>query len=1039
MARSIEGKLAPIVLNAGMNQSAGIHGGIAGSLEYAINCRIRASGRLQRRCGTTAVAALSKAPDGRSYGDSAALPRATERPMFAATYQGDAYVASTAGDVYLYDGTFFEFRGCCSAVQPMGRTCVLAQGDMTSPLDPTTPAVAVTSTGYRLVATTDYASPYYLRFVVIGPDGVVLYRGGNSVTASAVTYPRVRAVAQGTKLILLYRSGSNIEGISLETSTGVVVATAGTVRALNSATSGWDATSYDSNAWYIVARTGASTCTVQAVNVLTPGSTGTFSTTGEVTLSIWGDSTNSNLWIGYLDDPSGTPTAGFVTFTTAFVSVYAKTTILTSATSAPLFGPRYSRAGANADTFFVLGSTSGVYATHYGHVVSGTVTPATPQVKFWTYPLTKPDTQQRWWAWMRNPDVGAPLQFVMFRYSETPSTALSPVTVEASAPMSAEAFVNYTPGFHAVAVQSESAGARTFVALPQMLTTANFSSTATVNSVGVYLYEYARYNQEPHLDVDLSSDCIVAGQPTALDGLGTVSGNATLGGVGAFEIGFPQQPVITGSVVTPSPGTVAAGSYQYQAIFQWADQLGRRHVSAPSLVHELDLTEASSVVITVSDCQLGQRMVGADVQRPTVLLYRTVDGGEVPQLLPLAEPSTSAAGTVTFTDIYTDAVVSLNEFLPTAGGVLPNRLAPSCRYVRTAEDRVWLGGLWDENILEASKILIPTEPPNFTLDASHQVVLPGPCTGLAYQDGQVVAFTPDGIYLVGGDGPNDQGAGAFLPPRALVRGLGLMREESASILETEHGIIFRSPSSWWLIPRGFGTPQDIGASVQDENPHCIASALTETTEYRLARFLVAASGEYSSGTVLTLDLTNMQWFRDTYDGGAFGAIGAWPDGIALCQYSLARSGSAVSNVIWAESESANTDAAATVTYIPYSVRTNWQYPFGPSGWGKVNRVQVALEPRDSATQTLTVTVETDANSYAPSAWSVVGTVAGGPQYREAVMPGGQTRCTTYRATVAVTQASGSAVAGFRLLSVTAEIGPDGQESGMRMLTDAERA
>jgi hypothetical protein len=1040
MARSTEGKLAPIILNAGMNQSAGIHGGIAGSLEYAINCRIKAAGRLQRRCGTTGVDANTWGPTGRAYADSATTPRATERPMFAASYQGEAHVASTAGDVYRYDGNLFEFFGCCSSVKPFGRSCVLALGDMTASADATMPAVAVSSTGYKLVATTSADSPYHIQCALIGPDGTIQYRG--TTTAGSAPYPRVRAIAQGARLLLLYQSGSNIESFSWNTTASATAPqigpVAGTIRALNSATAHWDATSYDSNNWYLVARTGATTCTVQAVDNQTAGGSGTFSTTGEVELSIWGDTTNGRLWVGYLDDPSGTPTAGFITLDTAFATVFSKTTILSSATGVPLFGARYSRAGANSDTFFVLQQTVGVVpAMRFGHVVAGVVTPATPRVTHWAQPVSKPDTQQRWWSVVRT-EADAPLQFVLVRYSEAPNSGHAPLTIEAAAPLSANEFDSYTPGFHAVAVESEAAGARTFVALPQMLSTATATSDR-VDSVAVYLYEYARYNQEPTLGVDVSSECIAAGQPASFSGIGSTVGSGTWNGSRVVELGFPQQPIITAVVATPDANGLAAGSYQYQAVFQWADQFGRRHLSAPSLVWDLDLTVASSVALTVSDCQLGQRTVGLEALRPTVLLYRTVDGGEVPQLLPLAEPSASAAGTVSFADSVADAVVSQNEFLYTGGGVLPNRLAPSCRYVRTAEDRVWVGGLWDESIIEASKVLIPSEPPNFTLDPSHQVVLPGACTGLAYQDGQIVAFTEDEICLVSGDGPNDQGAGSFLAPQSLVRGLGCAREESASILETEHGIIFRSKSSWWLIPRGFGQPQDIGAAVQDESQHCIAAALTETSEYRLARFLIAGAGVYSSDTVLTLDLTNMQWFRDVYTGAAFGTIGPWPDGLALCQYSLDRSGSAVANVIWYEDETVETDAAASPVYIPYSFRTNWQYPFGPSGWGKVNRVQLAMEPLDSATRSVAMTVETDAASYAPTAWSVAGTVAGGLQYREAIPPNGQSRCTAFRVTVALTQDAGPTTLGFRLLSLTAELGPDGPEAGLRQLLSTERA
>jgi hypothetical protein len=69
------------------------------------------------------------------------------------------------------------------------------------------------------------------------------------------------------------------------------------------------------------------------------------------------------------------------------------------------------------------------------------------------------------------------MQFVLMRYyAPTTETDRTPLIVDASTPLNVTEFEDYTPGFHAVAVQSEAAGGRTFAAFPQMLATASAAS-----------------------------------------------------------------------------------------------------------------------------------------------------------------------------------------------------------------------------------------------------------------------------------------------------------------------------------------------------------------------------------------------------------------------------------------------------------------------------------------------------------------------------------------------------------------------------------
>jgi len=1039
MSRSTEGKLVDIPLGSGMNQAGGTRGAQPGTLEYATNSRIRAAGRIERRCGSQAIAATSQGGGGaRAVSDSSAIPRPTERPAFITSSGDVSLLGTTSGDIWFYDGTYHEFRGCFSSSRPVGRSTAIATSDIGNAVAGTIPATAVTASGYTLVACVTESLSVLL--VITNPEGAVVYRGeGLSVAAAN---PFVRAVAQGDRLILVYHEsgGALVRAVSHSIASGIViVGSETTVLTMSSSAGSYDVTPYDSSVWYVAGSAsdggGGDIISVVEVFIVTPtGNTAQVVTTGSAKVSLWGDTTNDQLWVGYLDDPSGTAVAGFTVFPVPLAAAtYPKTAILSSPSvdsesMPPLFGPRYSRAGANADAFFALGTyASSIYATRVGFVVSGT--PSISHTQHHVSPVSKPDLQQRFWAIPDPIDELTPGQFLLLRFSEEPGDT-GTLIVDMSTPLDVGHFALPPDGsFNTVAVVSEDAGASTFFALPTALTTATDASSPDSVQQCVSLYEYRRYNQEPIVGFALVDELIIAGQPTSSAGLATTTGTSKYNrGIGAFELGIPQIPRIFSATATPAGGGIPAGTYLYQALHVWIDRLGRKHISTPSSPLSVTLTVPSSVAVVVSGCTLGQRLVGSALQVAT-LLYRTVAGGQVPQLLPLGELGESATGVNTFTDTFLDAVVSENEFMPTAGGVLPVRLAPTCRHTRAAEERLWLGGLWDGSIIEASRIRVPGEPYHFTQDASHQVVLPADCTGLAYQDGQIVAFTERAIYLIGGDGPNDQGAGQFLPPRAYVSTIGCPSTESGSILETEIGIFFRSTSSWWIIPRGFGAPVDIGASIQDEPVHCIASAYTETSGFRLARFLVGATGDYSSDTVLVYHLDNGQWTRDTY-AADIGTMGQWPTGLAMFRYDLDRVPvtGAVANVIRYEQEDVGADYDGTITQ---AIRTNWQYPFGMGGWGAVKKVLIAAESLTAnGAQTLTVTVETDSNSYTPSAWATTG--AEDPVYRGIDVK--VTRCTCYRVTVQqsaeVPDEGGAYGEGLRFLSITAEID---SEQGIRLL------
>ncbi len=1053
--RTAEKQPEVLPLSSGMNQSFGQRGAPPGTLDLVKNCRVR-SGGLMKRCGSSAIAS-TLTTGYRAISDTTSISRPIERPAFIRRLGSDQRIAATtAGHVFSFDSSGnSRFSGEISAAQPVRKRFGIAPGIAAAAVGPYMPSVAVNPTGY-IVTAAGFGTE--LRITVESPTGELLLTYTDAAAAAANLVVRVVAISSANFYVCYQDIASTtVKQILIQTANGgATYSTAATLVTLANASSTWDVSYYDGTTWFLVYQSGATTVTISERDTSgTQVTSQTFSSTDNRTyLSIWADAVTDRVWIGLVDDPTGTPLSRFRVYTDALVLSVGPTSF-SGTGGVPLFGPLYKRTPVAGDAFCVFADSTAVPTTAVtvGAVIQAGSLTREVTVAVNAIPISKPDVQQRVWC-MTHGDgsnfliqKAVLLRFVGDEYigesSNDPSPVVELATPDFEAPGSTyHQFAQPGLAFNAVAVTSESDGGRAYFAVPVVVTSRTNASGTKEPTGRVETYEYTRHNQEPHKQVTaIGRTGFAAGQPTELWGLLQLLTSTRVEHGGA-EIGFAHSPTIITSTTSPSAGALDAGSFVYYAVHQWVDDEGNRHLSAPSAPYTVTLTVPSSVTLRVTNCLLGQRpdrsqSLGARALPP--LIYRTQNAGTEAQLVPIA-PSGPGGGWVayqTYTDNVPDSIIDDNEFLYTAGGVLPNVLAPSCRYIAGSEERLWCGGLWEANIIECSKIRVPGEPYCFTGHPSHQVVIPGEVSGLAYMDGQVAAFTEDAIYLVAGDGPNDQGAGGFAPPRALVRGVGCPRTLSASILETELGILFRSAMGFYLIPRGFGTPQYIGEPVHEEDDVVLSAATTTTENYRLARFLVCASGETKADTVLALDLTTMQWFRDEYQvngsitGQGFSEIGEWPDGLALFSYGLQRTDNL--KVIWSESESltgdAGADGAGATTYISQYARTAWVYPWGPAGLGQLSEILFTCEAIGSSS-VVTVTVETDGNTAQSPFWTI--TTSEAVSYRAVGVA--QPLCTAFRVTVS--DAAGAAnSAGVRLLFLGFETKSPG---GMRRVTDGER-
>jgi hypothetical protein len=1010
---------------------------MAQGLRTVTNLRLLQTGALAKRPGAKGLAGTTSSS--RIYIKGNGTSTYVESPAFASTVNGAPLLGTTSGEAFVMDevqGTLFEAAGAYGTAVPVRKRRAFAS-IVGSATGDTPAAVAVNSSGYVMIATL-YEG--VLTMAIESPSGARIFQLTEYVTT------QVRCHAVGARLFLVYQDGTDIIArVYQPSSTDEGFVTSATLNTLFDATYYWDTSAYDGTHWFLIHGTSSDDLQITKFATTSAAATTSFATSAiaATPCSIWADSASGNVWVGYHDDPAGAGAVTYRVYAASDLSSVKGATVLNNSTlyGPPLFGPRrnyFSKTQESSSAFYVYryAETSGktLRATLAGHAYS-TATSGGELASYGILPISKPDSRQRVWCITDNgTDNFAVARVALLRfYQETRDPPAIDLALPAMiAPGATEGPVNDVMYFHAPAVGSSSS----FVVMPRVLTVLDGTPFTTVEVI-----EYATAEQAPWRSVRPGSpSTAVGGSPVEFFGISYGKGhilptsNTDLPNfAGASEIGFLNGPTITGIVVLGA-GSFAAGTYSYRAVYEWDDTYGRRHRSEPSAPVSVTLdgtTAGTRVSITTLD--ISQRRSESATQNAVrVAVYRTLNGGTNYQRVFDASPSIGT-GYIEFDDTDPDADAADEEFIYTDGGVLENNLAPSCRYLARSEDRLWFGGLFTGNIIQASKVIIPEEPIQCTDHPSHQIVLPGECTGLAYMDGQVVAFTRDTILLVNSSsGPNDQGVGEFAPPRLHTTGIGCV--DGRSVLETPEGVFFLSQRGIELLPRGAGPVQFIGAAVKDLIQtslldQCGFSAYQADKNGSYARFgLMTGSTEFSVPSVryvATLDLATGQWFIDDYGSETMGAMGAWPNGFALIRTDLDSDTSPTP--IWYEDGSlVSQPETGGAAYIDSSIICNRFWPFGQTGWGHVRRVMVAFYS-NAANWRLALTVQTDANTVQSVTWDITST---GLQWRELVVV--EQKCTTVKVTVSDTDySSNGAKQGPTYLSIGIDAEP---YEGLRLLT-----
>ncbi len=423
------------------------------------------------------------------------------------------------------------------------------------------------------------------------------------------------------------------------------------------------------------------------------------------------------------------------------------------------------------------------------------------------------------------------------------------------------------------------------------------------------------------------------------------------------ETGFSSEPVIQ-SITGGGGGSLTGGSnYIYVAVFEWLDNSGRRHRSSPS-TQFLFASGANSSASLVVKCLIAQSRIGS----VSIHIYRTVAGGQTfHRVTPNVGAPTAYAGTasITYVDLMSDTNAATQEFVYTDGGVVPNQMPPPSTFMTVCNGRLWLGGQLERCVVTASKLLVEGEPSQFgdsEGDFEFDVFLPEKCTGLASLDGTVVAFARESIYLVNGDGPDDQGNGSFNPPQKLPTDTGCI--DWRSILETSIGVFYQSKRGFFLLPRGFNTPLFIGAGVEStlvQRPICQGAALVSIPATApgflgeiTARFVMAADETLGAATVtLVFDLRTMGWSVDLSGLGLSGPAGVWNDRFTQPSNTPTQ--------LWNETVGIYGDNSAF--FVNTTLATGDVRPFGVAGYGGFESVVLVGEYAGNSNVLIAVSVD----------------------------------------------------------------------------------
>lgn len=327
-------------------------------------------------------------------------------------------------------------------------------------------------------------------------------------------------------------------------------------------------------------------------------------------------------------------------------------------------------------------------------------------------------------------------------------------------------------------------------------------------------------------------------------------------GVTPVEQGFHLWPDSIEVSTSGSGGSITAQTYFYQVTYEWTDNQGNIHRSAPSIpvsvtttgatssntVHipTLRVTAKDNVNIVVYRWSAGQQNYyqATSIQMPT-LNDKTVDY-------------------IDFLDTQSDSQILGNNLIYTTGGVLENIGPPATAAVALFDNRLWLIDAEDRNLAWFSKQVIEATPVEMS-DLLTQYVAPttggrgstGPTRCLFPMDDKLIFFKKDAMYYISGRGPDITGTNNQYSDAIFIAST-IGSSNQRSIVLVPQGLMFESDKGIWLLGRDLSTSY-IGAPVEGYTSAAHVLSAVSVPGTNQVRFTM------DSGVVLMYDYYFNQW------------------------------------------------------------------------------------------------------------------------------------------------------------------------------------
>lgn len=429
-------------------------------------------------------------------------------------------------------------------------------------------------------------------------------------------------------------------------------------------------------------------------------------------------------------------------------------------------------------------------------------------------------------------------------------------------------------------------------------------------------------------------------------------------GANVVEHGFHlyPEPVLAGSINTTGGNMANGASYQYCTVYEWIDNQGQLHRSAPSLPFTaLTPGSAGSSTAEVTAIVLPTLKVTTKTG-VSIALYRTVANQTVfyrissPTSLLYSSPTVD---TISYgTDTLADSAIIGNEQLYTTGGEVENGApnAPLC--MTTYQNRLIV--IPSDNPLTwwFSKEVIPGYPAEFSPFFVNNVDQKGGnMTACAYMDSYLVMFKAGIVFCVTGEGPAPDGTNNddFSSAQQIAATDGCINHNSVTLFD--QGLIFQAKKGWVLLSRSLTTPY-IGYEAEAYAGQTVSSAVVVPTLSQVRYGL-------NSGICLVYDYQFNQW-------GTFGNQSS----VGACMFQGLYTYASFLGAFSQETPGVYVDPGTTFT--PLSMTTGWLSFVGIQEYQRLYElqilgdyesphslvVQIAYDMNPTVVQTVTVPVTT---------------------------------------------------------------------------------